>query len=108
MSTQKEWELETRLIKLEGGGLDALMAEFNQKIDSIFANAIDELSQFSAIAKRTVTLSNDNIEFVLRGQSRGAAQSQHNYNALLGMANAGMGGCSGMAGASGGMFGGAF
>lgn len=39
MSTQKEWELETRIKYLEGTGLQFLIDGFNGKIDKIFKKA---------------------------------------------------------------------
>ncbi len=101
MTTQKEWELETRLIKLEGGGLDNLMSGFNDKIDSIFSDAIVKLDKVNAKARRKKVIDTINSEFAMRGQSWGAAQSQFNYDSDLqcrGMQGSALGGCAGMAG----------
>jgi hypothetical protein len=109
VNSQKEWELETRLIKLEGGGLDNLMSGFNDKIDSIFSGAIVKLDKVNAKARRKKMIDTGNSEFAMRGQSWGAAQSQFNYDhdqQCRGMQGAALGGCAGMAGTGSGLTGG--
>ena len=45
MTSQREWELETKIKHLEGGGLDNLIANHKVKITGIFADAIDQLDE---------------------------------------------------------------
>lgn len=40
MTTQKEWQLETRIKRLEGNDLQSIVEEYNKKIESIFDNAV--------------------------------------------------------------------
>lgn len=55
MTNEKEWELETRIIHLEGGGLENLMTDFNSKIDSIFSDAITKLNEVNKKPKAKET-----------------------------------------------------
>lgn len=50
-ATQREWELETRIKKLEGNDLDSLISEFNDNIDIIVNKAVGSLQEYNDIAK---------------------------------------------------------
>jgi len=112
----KEWELETRIKKLEGGGLDNLMANYNKKIDSIFSGAIDKLDVLSVelMTPEEIRPEYHNAGYYLnqlaaRGQSgsydqRGLAQAQQGYGLVPGAQNQ-LAAQSGMYGQSFGQFG---
>jgi hypothetical protein len=48
---QREWELETRIKKLEGNDLDSLVSEFNDNIDAIVNKAASSLQEYNNAAK---------------------------------------------------------
>lgn len=45
MSTQKEWELETRIKHLEGNSLECIYSDYEKAIDKIFNKAINDLDE---------------------------------------------------------------
>jgi hypothetical protein len=50
-AAQREWELETRIKKLEGNDLDSLVSEFSDNIDTIVNKAVSSLDEYNNIAK---------------------------------------------------------
>jgi hypothetical protein len=50
-AAQREWELETRIKKLEGNDLDSLVSEFNDNIDTIVNKAVSSLQEYNNAAK---------------------------------------------------------